>query len=279
MASLAKGRPSRRSAPRRSYVVEETSESEDPGNVTPTPSNHDNDEESAEEEEDYTPVPKQAKRASRSKRMTLDPVTPATVKPTRKSRQSVASLASESEASQAEETDGNENDENDENTENDENDEGPSMVSVVADPDSPSHQAALKRKSIEPAELEPGSPSNTAALKRQSMASRKSRGSITPKAAKGSLPTPEPSASPESEARAQRESVPPLTDITESAVNQSSPSKPAEEPRSQVSYINPNSTVLEKPMDIVMKSQEYDSPSTRRTCGSQAPNDYSKFDP
>lgn len=229
--------------------------------MTPTPSNHDNDEESAEEEEDYTPVPKQAKRASRSKRMTLDPVTPATVKPTRKSRQSVASLASESEASQAEETDGNENDENDENTENDENDEGPSMVSVVADPDSPSHQAALKRKSIEPAELEPGSPSNTAALKRQSMASRKSRGSITPKAAKGSLPTPEPSASPESEARAQRESVPPLTDITESAVNQSSPSKPAEEPRSQVSYINPNSTVLEKPMDIVMKSRNMTAPA------------------
>lgn len=255
MASLAKGRPSRRAAPRRSYVVEDTSESEDPRNVTPTASTQDDDEEETGEEEDYTPVPKKAKRVSRSQRMTLEPATPNTVKPVRKSRQSTTTAAEESDASHV--TDADENDENDENN------EGDSIASIVADPDSPSNQAALKRKSIEPPEADPDSPSNKAALKRQSMAHpRKSRGSITPKPAKGSLPTPEPSASPEPQARANRESVPPLSDITESAVNQSqSPSKQSEEPRSQISIINPNSTVLEKPMDIVMKSRNMAIPA------------------
>jgi structural maintenance of chromosome 4 len=257
MASIAKGRPSRRAAARRSYVVEETSESEDPGNVTPTASMHDDDddddEDESEEEQDYTPVPNKAKRAS-GKRLTLEPVTPATVKPAQKSRQSRASIAptaEESDTSEAEETD-----------ENDENDEGFSIASVVADPDSPSNQAALKRKSVEPAEADPGSPLNKAALKRQSMTQPlKSRGSITPKSTKGSLPTPEPSASPEpTPARAHRESVPPLSDITESAVNNPSPSKQPEEPKSQISIINPNSTILEKPMDIVMKSRNMAMP-------------------
>lgn len=251
MASLAKGRPSRRAAPRRSYVVEDTSESEDPGNATPTASTQDDDEEETGEE-DYTPVPKKAKRTSSSKRMTLQPATPNTVKPARRSRQSTAAAAEESDATQVTDED-----------ENDENDEGESIASVVADPDSPSNQAALKRKSIEPPETDPDSPSNKAASKRQSMAHpRKSRGSITPKPAKGSLPTPEPSASPEPQAHANRESVPPLTDITDSAINQSqSPSKQLEEPKSQISIINPNSTVLEKPMDIVMKSRNMAIPA------------------
>ncbi|KAJ5377646.1 Structural maintenance of chromosomes protein [Penicillium cataractarum] len=258
MSSIAKGRPSRRAAARRSYVVEETSESEDPGNVTPTVSmqdDDDDDDDESEEEQDYTPVPNKSKRAS-GKRLTLEPVTPATVKPAQKSRRSRASIAPESEesdASQAEETD-----------ENDENDgEGLSIASVVADPDSPSNQAALKRKSIEPAEADPASPLNKAALKRQSMTQPlKSRGSIPPKSTKGSLPTPEPSASPEpTPARAHRESVPPLSDITESAVNNPSPSKQPEEPKSQISIINPNSTILEKPMDIVMKSRNMAIPA------------------
>ncbi|KAJ5460040.1 Structural maintenance of chromosomes protein [Penicillium daleae] len=259
MSSIAKGRPSRRTAARRSYVVEETSESEDPGNVTPTASMQDDDEDDdddeSEEEQDYTPVPNKAKRAS-GKRLTLEPVTPATVKPAQKSQRSRASIApaaEDSDTSQAEETD-----------ENDENDEGVSMASVVADPDSPSNQAALKRKSIEPAEADPDSPLNKASLKRQSMTQPlKSRGSITPKSTKGSLPTPEPSASPEpTPARAHRESVPPLSDITESAVNNPSPSKQSEEPKSQISIINPNSTILEKPMDIVMKSRNMALPAS-----------------
>ncbi|KAJ6111861.1 Structural maintenance of chromosomes protein [Penicillium sp. IBT 18751x] len=249
MASLTQGRRSRRAAPRRSYVVEETSESEDPGNVTPTASTQDDDDETGEEE-DYTPVPRKTKRASQAKRMTLEPTTPSTAKPARKRQSTVAT--EDSDASQIEE------DEEEEQTdENDENDE--SMASMVADPESPSNHAALKRKSLEPAEADPDSPSNKAALKRHSMASRKSRGSITPKMGKGSLPTPEPSASPEATPRANRESVPPLADITHTpAVNQPTPSK--ETPKT-ISYINPNSTVLEKPMDIVMKSRNVAGPT------------------
>jgi structural maintenance of chromosome 4 len=255
MASLTQGRRSRRAAPRRSYVVEDTSESEDPGNVTPTASTHDDDDDETGEEEDYTPVPKKAKRASQSKRMILEPATPSTVKPARKSRQSTVATE-DSDASQVEEDEEEQTDENDENGENDE-----SMASVVADPDSPSNHAALKRKSLEPAEADPDSPSNKAALKRHSMAPRKSRGSVTPKTGKGSLPTPEPSASPESTPRANRESVPPLADITDTpAVNQS-PSKQLETPKPQISIINPNSTVLEKPMDIVMKSRNMAGPA------------------
>lgn len=254
MASLTQGRRSRRAAPRRSYVVEDTSESEDPGNVTPTADTHDDDDDESGEEEDYTPVPKKTKRVSQSKRMTLEPATPSTVKPARRSRPSTVAT-DESDASQAEADEEEQTDENDENEENDE-----SMVSMVADPDSPSNHAALKRKSLEPAEADPDSPSNKAAMKRHSMASRKSRGSITPKMGKGSLPTPEPSASPESTPRANRESVPPLADITDSAVNQS-PSKQSETPKPQISIINPNSTVLEKPMDIVMKSRNMAGPA------------------
>ncbi|KAJ5624087.1 Structural maintenance of chromosomes protein [Penicillium lagena] len=228
MASLTKGRSSRRVAARRSYVVEDTSESEDPGNVTPSAATEDDNDES-EEAEDYTPVPKQhaPKGGPRNKRMKLEPATPSTVRPTRKSQQATAE---DSEASQVM-MDVNDNDENDESI---------NISSVEADPDSPSNKAALKRKSM----AHP----------------RKSRGSITPKPTKGSLPTPEPSASPEPEARAHRESVPPLSDITDSAVNQS-PSKQSEEPRSQISIINPNSTVLERPMDIVLKSRNVAQPA------------------
>ncbi|KAJ5820078.1 Structural maintenance of chromosomes protein [Penicillium riverlandense] len=227
MASLTKGRSSRRVAARRSYAVEDTSESEDPGNATPTAATEDDNDES-EEAEDYTPVPKQraVKGGPRNKRMKLEPATPSTVRPTRKSQQATAEDSEESQVMM---------DVND-----DENDESINISSVEADPDSPSNKAALKRKSM----AHP----------------RKSRGSITPKPTKGSLPTPEPSASPEPEARAHRESVPPLSDITDSAVNQS-PSKHSEEPRSQISIINPNSTVLERPMDIVLKSRNVAQPA------------------
>ncbi|CAI7589366.1 unnamed protein product [Penicillium crustosum] len=229
MASVVKGRASRRSAPRRSYVIEDTSESEDPGNVTPTPDAHDDDDEM---EEDYTPVPKKVKRGS-SKRMTLDPVTPSTVRAASKTQEATTD-DSDAMDTDAMDTDAMDTDAMDIDEENDENDEGASMASMEGDPESPSSKAALKRKSM----AHP----------------RKSHGSITPKPAQGSLPTPEPSQSPEPQERVQRASVPPLSDITESTVNQS-PSKQLEEPKSQISIINPNSTVLERPMDIVAKSR------------------------
>lgn len=216
MSSIAKSRPSRRSTARKSYVAEETtSEEEDPGNVTPTPSDHGD--ETNEEEEDYTPVPAKMKRSSR-RRTTAEAPTPTTSQPAKRSRRSIVPDDSESNTPRVEVKD-----------------EGDSVASFDDEPESPTK--------------------NAPAVKRQSMKHpRKSRVSATPNPEKSSLPTPETSASPESRPRSDRGSVPPLTDMTDSAVNQS-PSKQPEEPKSQISIINPNSTVLEKPMDILMKSR------------------------
>ncbi|KAJ6157865.1 Nuclear condensin complex subunit Smc4 [Penicillium chermesinum] len=155
MASLTKGRPSRRAASRRSYAVEETSESEISGNETPTATHDDDD----EEEQDYTPVPKQARRPS--KRLALDPTTPPTVRPARKSRPSVAE---ESDVSQS-----TDNDENETGEEEDDDDDV-SMASAEADPESPSGKPRLKRKSTEAVEADPDSPSSQAALKKHTPA-------------------------------------------------------------------------------------------------------------
>ncbi|KAF9891740.1 hypothetical protein FE257_003221 [Aspergillus nanangensis] len=243
MSSLSKGRPSRRSVPRKSYVMEDTtSEEEDPGNVTPTASHHDDDDDDdddddEDEEEEYTPVPQkvhQARRTSR-KRESSEMPAPSTAQPARKSRKS--DTAEPVEVSQVATEDSEEIDDNDDS------EAGTTVSSDEDEPESPSRHAA-------------------AALKKKSMAHpRKSRGPLSPRPDQSSLPTPEPSASPKHESPSQ-DNAPPLADITESAVNQSSPSKPAEEPKSQVSIINPNSTFLEKPMDIMMKS---------RALGPQAP--------
>ncbi|OJJ03493.1 hypothetical protein ASPVEDRAFT_42955 [Aspergillus versicolor CBS 583.65] len=228
MTSIARGRPSRRSASRKSYVLEETSESEDQGNVTPTPSNPDEDD---EEEEEFTPVP-QKRAPARASRRRVTSETPTAQVP-RRPRRSKTGEPPESETSSPA----------------DPSEEGESVASAQDENESPN--TAIKRKSREPEE--PESPSRTAAMKRKSMA-RKSRVSSTPNPEKSSLPTPEPSLSPQPQPHSQRDSVPPLADITESAVNQT-PAKPAEEPKSQVSIINPNTTVLEKPMDIMLKSR------------------------
>ncbi|KAL4872364.1 hypothetical protein BDV12DRAFT_142631 [Aspergillus spectabilis] len=229
MASIARGRPTRRSVARKSYVAEETSESEDPGNVTPTPSHPDVDD---EDEEDFTPVPQKrapAKRASRRRTTSEAPVAQAS----RRSRRSRTGESAELSLLA------------------DPSDEGDSVATAQDESESSSPNTAIKRKSME--HEEPESPSRVAAMKRKSMA-RKSRVSSTPNPEKSSLPTPEPSLSPQPEPRSQRESVPPLADITDSAVNQT-PSKPAEETKSQIPIINPNTTILEKPMDIMLKSR------------------------
>lgn len=100
-------------------------------------------------------------------------------------------------------------------------------------------------------------PGNKATAKRKSMTQpRKSRASVTPNPSQSSLPTPEPSASPEPcTPRSERQSVPPLLDVTESALNRSPSKQLPEESRSDISIINPNATVLERPMDIALKSR------------------------
>ncbi|KAL2801273.1 RecF/RecN/SMC [Aspergillus keveii] len=232
MASIARGRPSRRSAAaRKSYVAEETSESEDPGNVTPTPSHHDDDDDE-EAEEEYTPVPKKPVAPKRASRRRTTSEAPAAQAPRRSRRSRTAETTETSMIADASE-------------------EGDSIATAQDESESSSPNTAIKRKSM--GNEEPESPSRTAAMKRKSMA-RKSRVSSTLNPEKSSLPTPEPSLSPQPEPRSQRDSVPPLADITDSAVNQT-PAKPAEDSKSQISIINPNTTILEKPMDIMLKSR------------------------
>ncbi|KAL4906678.1 hypothetical protein BDW74DRAFT_150947 [Aspergillus multicolor] len=207
MASIARSRPSRRSTASRKSYVEETSESEDPGNVTPTPSHPDED----DEEEEFTPKPqKKAPTRSSRRRMTSEASETPKARPPRRSRMSRAAEPSDT-SSVA-----------------DPSEESESVASAQDENESPSN-ATVKRKSM--GHEEPESPSRTATLKRQ-----------------------KPSVSPEPTPRPQRESVPPLADITDSAVNQT-PAKPAEDAKPQISIINPNTTILEKPMDIMLKSR------------------------
>lgn len=219
MSSIARSRPTRRSATaRRSYAIEETSEEEDPGNVTPTASQHDEDDDDSGE---ATPVPKKPrieKRSSR-RRATVDQTTPKATRTTRRSRRSAT--AELSEASQLTDTNDNEGD----------------SVASVEEPETASQVTASVKKITSMAHP------------------RKSRVSHTPNPEMSLLPTPEPSVSPPpSQPRSQRGSVPPLADITESAVNQT-PAKSESEEKPQIAMINPNTTVLEKPMDIMMKSR------------------------
>ncbi|OJZ90700.1 hypothetical protein ASPFODRAFT_123709 [Aspergillus luchuensis CBS 106.47] len=219
MSSIARSRPTRRSAAaRRSYAIEETSEEEDPGNVTPTASQHDEDDDDSGE---ATPVPKKPrieKRSSR-RRATVEQTTPKATRTTRRSRRSAT--AELSEASQLTDTNDNEGD----------------SVASVEEPETASQVTASVKKITSMAHP------------------RKSRVSHTPNPEMSLLPTPEPSVSPPpSQPRSQRGSVPPLADITESAVNQT-PAKSESEEKPQIAMINPNTTVLEKPMDIMMKSR------------------------
>ncbi|BCR87876.1 condensin subunit SMC4 [Aspergillus chevalieri] len=257
MSTIAKGRPSRRSAPRRSYVVESTPDSEDSGNVTPTPSNHggadDDDEE--EEEEEYTPVPKRTSTSRQSMpRQSM----------TRQSRrQSTASTASSvSSASRASSRAST--------ASRPVSRASRASRAPTAEPATPSttRPARKSRRSMsgEPVQTSQASDSNEDG---DSVASMGEEPQSPSQAAAATLKRKKTSASPQSQAPSRRSSIAPLADITDSAVNQTP--KPTEEQKSQISIINPNTTVLEKPMDIMMKSrnvappepQEPEGPKTR----------------
>ena len=103
----------------------------------------------------------------------------------------------------------------------------------------------------------PSSPTKRSPRKRQSTA-RSKRPSIAPELAP-TLPTPAPSLSPEPR---QRESTP-LADITSQAINRSPP--PATQ--REIEKINPMATVLEKPMDIMIKSRAMTVPVVEEETG------------
>ncbi|QKX54402.1 uncharacterized protein TRUGW13939_01488 [Talaromyces rugulosus] len=245
MASIARGRPSRRSAARKSLIVDEISEEEDAGNITPTPS-HSNVGEDDEDEEDNTPVPKKVlpRRGGRRKISDVPAVQPPkrAARGGRRGRSAKPEPTPEPEPESAPETEVEQEPSQIAQTveEEEEEEEEPTVLAEQEEPESPSEkvQAAQKRK--------------------RAASSRKSRDSATPAAELSSLPTPSPSASPEASPRTRREFNSPLTDITHSAVNKSSPAPSKSEhddQKSQISIINPMSTNLEKPMDIVLKSR------------------------
>lgn len=236
MASVKEGRPSRRAASKKKFVVEETSEEEDSGNVTPTPTPSVSTTRD-DEDEDFTPVP--AKRRA-SRRKTADVTSPSVKRRSRAGRRSGESVATaaESEASQV--------------MESVEEPEGSTIVSARDESQSPPETARAAQK------------------KRKSSAlSRKRRESVTPTQEQSSLPTPSPSASPEPSAtRSRRDSSSPLADITQSAANRPpSPTKQVAEQKSQISIINPQSSNLEKPMDIVVKSRSLGLPMVEEPMG------------
>lgn len=126
---------------------------------------------------------------------------------------------------------------------------------------------SLADENIEPSEIfdpeqtaipEPESPSKKASpRKRKSAPARAPRASATPELPP-SLPTPEASASPEP---SQFHGTP-LADITESLNDRP---RTADSQTAVVKPINAMDTVLEKPMDIVLKSRSMAVPVTEET--------------
>lgn len=233
MSSTAQSRSSRRSAPRKSFVVEDTSEDEESGNITPTPSRED-DGDNGEEDEDGEPTPVPRRRTSgrrvSSRRVPSDNDTTSSRRSSRSSARSSKSRESIESSSQA-------LDSIDENSQ------------LQDEADTPVVRSGSSRK------------------RKSAATSRKSRvSSVTPAPEVSVLPTPEPSASPEPDPRSQREGTIPLADITRTTVNQT-PAQPPTEQRTEVTTVNPMSTVLEKPMDIVMKSRSIAPPAMEEPTG------------
>lgn len=126
---------------------------------------------------------------------------------------------------------------------------------------------AVNNENIEPSEIfdpeesilpEPESPSKRASpRKRKSAPTRASRSSATPEMPPP-LPTPQPSASPEP---SQLHGMP-LADVTATLNDRP---RTAESQSSQIKPIKPLDTILEKPMDIVLKSRSTTIPVVQNT--------------
>ncbi|KAI1276270.1 RecF/RecN/SMC N terminal domain-containing protein [Xylaria sp. FL0933] len=99
--------------------------------------------------------------------------------------------------------------------------------------------------------------------KRKNAAPRRTSASVepTPDTQPSSIPTPAPSHAP-SEEPSERHGTP-LADITSHSVNE--PPTPGDETVTQVKPIRPLDTILEKPMDIVLKSRQMAMPVVEET--------------
>ncbi|KAF2176379.1 condensin subunit Cut3 [Zopfia rhizophila CBS 207.26] len=135
------------------------------------------------------------------------------------------------------------------------------IVEEHATPKTATGRRTRNNEAIEPSQLfspastsaEPASPTKARSPKKRTSgkAERKSRISVAagaPKEEDSQLPTPKPSASPEPT------NVPgtPLADITDNAINERTPVPISQ---NMVEKVNPRDTVLEKPMDIVVRKR------------------------
>ncbi|KAK2747308.1 hypothetical protein FQN57_002206 [Myotisia sp. PD_48] len=234
---------SRRARARKLFVVEENSEEDEPLSMPSITTDDDDDDDDEEGEDiDDTPVPKRrtATRTS-GRRLTADAPkspTPAPRRPRgrppkhsnvsdRHSISMVTTTVEEAHDEQEEEIETAEEIEEDEGEEEEE-EEG-SYVSTN----------------------DLGSPTRRLPRSRQSITSSSRHSSLEA----SSLPTPAPSLSPEpGRPQSRRRSGTPLADITQPTINQT-PSVAQGSEKPGIERINPLSTVLEKPMDIMLKSR------------------------
>ena len=128
-----------------------------------------------------------------------------------------------------------------------------------------------------PGPSEVGSPTKKASPRKRktvTAVSRKSRASVVP-SIPPAMPTPEPSASPEmraAELTPQTREITPLGDITSATTN--SRVLAAAEPKSptpkKMTLVKPMGTIMEKPMDIVLKSRSMAPPAVEEPAGPKA---------
>ncbi|TLD33875.1 hypothetical protein PspLS_01093 [Pyricularia sp. CBS 133598] len=208
-------RPSRRAAASRRTAVVDSSDEDEIANTTKMPD---------DSEEEFTPAPKRSPRkstAGSSRRRTVDPdastLTTASVSSAAPRRgRPKKSLAPLEEPSQIFSPD--------------------ESVATVTEPQSPPKKAApRKRKSAAPRAVEPETTPEPSQLEPSHLA--------TP------TQTPKPKVSPD----VSMASASPLSDITSNSTNEKR--RPSEETLTAVKPIRAMDTVLEKPMDIVLKSR------------------------
>ncbi|KAI6599198.1 hypothetical protein MCOR04_002480 [Pyricularia oryzae] len=208
-------RPSRRAAASRRTAVVDSSDEDEIANTTKMPE---------DSEEEFTPAPKRSPRkstAASSRRRTADPdastLTTASISSTLPRRgRPKKSLAPPEEPSQIFNPD--------------------ESVATVTEPQSPPKKAApRKRKSAAPRAVEPETTPEPSQLEPSHLA--------TP------TQTPKPKVSPD----VSTVSASPLADITSTSINEKR--RPSEETLAAVKPIRAMDTILEKPMDIVLKSR------------------------
>ena len=111
----------------------------------------------------------------------------------------------------------------------------------------------------------PSSPSKRGSpRKRKSAPSSKVTRESTVSETPPPLPTPQPSITPEP-TQAHSE---PLADITQTTINEQVPRKP-QEAQKEVTKVNPMSAILERPMDIVVRTRALGVPKTQEPVGNK----------